>query len=124
VPAKSASGLLPGTDLRLSRLSEEEPRFVRKMDCVAVDRVDRIPSGTDWLREIKWDGYRVCVAKTANCVAIRTKMNLPPSARYKHIEKSLEASALPDCVFDGELVVRAVGQYFNCFSKADVIKLR
>jgi bifunctional non-homologous end joining protein LigD len=35
---------------------------------------------------------------------IRTKANLEPSARYKHIEEALAGSKLPDCVLDAELV--------------------
>src|SRR5438105_6145918 len=85
-------------------LRVEEPRFIRKMDCVSVDRLEQIPSGSNWLREIKWDGYRVCIIKRGESVSIRTKANLSPSARYKHIERALAQSTLPDCVLDGELV--------------------
>lgn len=95
---------LPGTDLLLKDLPEEPARFIRKMDCVAVERAAQIPSSADWFREVKWDGYRVCVIKEGKSVALRTKSNLPPSARFKHIEDALAASALPDCVLDAELV--------------------
>jgi hypothetical protein len=64
---------LPGSNIPLAALPAEEPRFVKKMDCVAVNRVEDIPSGLDWTREVKWDGYRVCVVKRAGSVAIRTK---------------------------------------------------
>jgi bifunctional non-homologous end joining protein LigD len=95
---------LPGTDILLSNLPEAEPRFIKKMDCVAVDRVDQIPASKDWLREIKWDGYRVCVIRRGTTVSLRTKSNREPSARYKHIAKSLSESELPPCVLDAELV--------------------
>jgi bifunctional non-homologous end joining protein LigD len=75
------------------------------MDCVAVNEVGLIPaSGADWLREIKWDGYRVCIVKIGHEVSFRTKSNLPPGARYQHIEESLSASKLLNCVLDAELV--------------------
>jgi hypothetical protein len=35
-------------------------------------------------------------------VSLRTKSNLEPSARYKHIEKSLSESKLPDWVMDAD----------------------
>jgi bifunctional non-homologous end joining protein LigD len=74
------------------------------MDCIAVDRVERIPATKEWFREVKWDGYRVSVIKNGRSVSIRTKSNVEPGARYKHIETSLAASAMPDCVLDAELV--------------------
>jgi bifunctional non-homologous end joining protein LigD len=107
--AKKVDITLPGTDLRLTDLPLEEPRFVKKMDCVAVQRIEQIPSGEEWIREVKWDGYRVCVVKKAGRVVIRTKSNQEPSARYKHIGESLSASRLPDCVLDAELVALGYG---------------
>jgi bifunctional non-homologous end joining protein LigD len=104
VPAKAHSTKLAGTDISLNELPEEQPRFIRKMDCVAVDRIEQIPAGKDWFREIKWDGYRVCVIHDGKAVSLRTKSNREPSARYKHIEKSLRQSSLPACVMDAELV--------------------
>jgi ATP-dependent DNA ligase len=71
---------------------------------------EQIPSGEEWIREVKWDGYRVCVVKKADRVAIRTKSNQEPSARYKHIGESLSASHLPDCVLDAELVALGYGE--------------
>ncbi|HKR27925.1 MAG TPA: hypothetical protein VJS11_10730, partial [Acidobacteriaceae bacterium] len=104
MPVKRAAATLPGTDLLLASLPQEEPRFVRKMDCVAVNRIEDIPAGGGWLREIKWDGYRVCIIKRGREVALRTKLNLAPGARYQHLEAALSASALADCVLDAELV--------------------
>jgi bifunctional non-homologous end joining protein LigD len=98
------SALLPGTDLQLKELPKAQPRFVRKMDCVSVDNVDKIPSNHEWLREVKWDGYRVCVVKRCDAVSIRTKSNLEPSARYQQIAESLANSGLPSCTLDAELV--------------------
>ena len=56
-----------------------------------MDIIEQIPAGTDWFREIKWDGYRVCVVRRGNAVSLRTKSNREPSARYKHIEQSLKS---------------------------------
>jgi ATP-dependent DNA ligase len=95
---------LPGSDIPLAELPAEEPRFVKKMDCVAVNRVEDIPAGPDWTREVKWDGYRVCVVKRAGSAAIRTKSNKEPGARYQHIVDALAGSTLPDCTLDAELV--------------------
>jgi len=104
VRVRPSRATLTGTDVALASLAREEPRFVRKMDCIAVSRVEEIPAGPEWLREIKWGGYRVCIIKKARAVAMRTKLNLPPGARYQHLEAALAGSALPDCVLDAELV--------------------
>jgi ATP-dependent DNA ligase len=101
---KMPARLLPGTTVRLTELPAEEPRFTKRMECVAVDSVEKIPKSDRWLREIKWDGYRVCVVRKNGTALIRTKANLEPSARYKHIEEALAGSKLPDCVLDAELV--------------------
>jgi ATP-dependent DNA ligase len=66
VPAKGLPTKLPGTDILLNEVPEEQPRFIRKMDCLAVDRIEQIPAGADWFREIKWDGYRVRVIHRGN----------------------------------------------------------
>jgi bifunctional non-homologous end joining protein LigD len=95
---------LPGSDIPLAEVPAEEPRFVKKMDCVAVNRLEDIPAACDWTREVKWDGYRVCVVKRAESVAIRTKSNKEPGARYQHIADALAGSSLPDCTFDAELI--------------------
>jgi hypothetical protein len=52
-------GLLPGTTT-LDQLPAEEPQFTKRMECLAVDSVKKIPASDQWIREIKWDGYRVC----------------------------------------------------------------
>jgi ATP-dependent DNA ligase len=103
-------------DISLNELPEEQPRFVRKMDCVAVERINQVPAGKDWFREIKWDGYRVCVMLREHDVSLRTKSNREPSARYKHIEKSIMQSLLPPCVMDAELIALDVKErsVFSC----------
>jgi bifunctional non-homologous end joining protein LigD len=103
-PHRAITKLLPGTDTALAELPEEEPRFTKRMECVAVDSVRKIPSSDRWFREIKWDGYRVCVVRKGKKASVCTKANLPPSARYQHIEAALARSELPDCVLDAELV--------------------
>src|SRR5947209_19937425 len=81
MPASSARTFLPGTRIRLSELPQAEPRFIKKMDCLAVDDVGQIPSTSEWYREVKWDGYRVCVVKNGTRVSLRTKSNQPPGGR-------------------------------------------
>lgn len=102
--ARLSRATLPGTDRRLVELPAAQPRFIRKMDCIAVSEIGKIPSGPEWFREIKWDGYRTCVIKRGDQVALRTKSNQEPGARYKHIAESLSRSKLDSCVRDAELV--------------------
>jgi bifunctional non-homologous end joining protein LigD len=44
------------------------------------------------------------VVRKNGTAVIRTKANLEPSARYKHIQEALSGSDLPNCVLDAELV--------------------
>jgi ATP-dependent DNA ligase len=102
--ARRSRATLPGTDLGLDELPAAQPRFVKKMDCISVSEIGKIPSGPEWFREIKWDGYRICVIKRGDQVALRTKSNQEPGARCAHIAESLSRSKLVSCVLDAELV--------------------
>jgi hypothetical protein len=50
VAAQREEGL-PGSDIPLAELPAEEPRFVKKMDCIAVNRAEDIPPGPTGLEK-------------------------------------------------------------------------
>ena len=75
------------------------PDFVAPQLCVSVDRP---PSGEGWCHEIKFDGYRVQLRVEDGDAALKTRKGLDWTDKFPAIAK--QASALPDCLIDGEIV--------------------
>jgi DNA ligase D-like protein (predicted ligase) len=75
-------------------------RFIEPMLLL---RTERLPVGSDWLYEIKLDGYRALAIKNDGAVALRCRNDNDFSRRYPTIVKAL--AALPnETVIDGEIV--------------------
>ena len=66
-------------------------------------RTDRLPEGTDWLYEVKLDGYRAIAFKTDRKIHLRSRNDNDFALRYPSIAAALHA--LPnETVVDGEIV--------------------
>jgi bifunctional non-homologous end joining protein LigD len=79
--------------------SSELPEFIAPQLCQAVARP---PSGSGWLHEIKFDGYRVQLRVQGGQPTLRTRKGLDWTSKFWAIAD--EAKSLPDAVFDGEIV--------------------
>ena len=65
--------------------------------------VDAVPSGSDWLHEYKYDGYRLLVATAGGAATAWTRNGNDWSDRFRPIVRA--ASKLPaGCLIDGEAV--------------------
>jgi bifunctional non-homologous end joining protein LigD len=64
--------------------------------------VDRPPDQAGWAHEVKFDGYRAQLRVEKHKAVIRTRKGLDWTDRFAAIAK--EASALRDCIIDGEIV--------------------
>jgi bifunctional non-homologous end joining protein LigD len=66
-------------------------------------RVDALPEGDGWLREIKFDGYRAIAFKADGILRLRSRNNKDFSEKYRWVMEGL--AKLPNnTVIDGELV--------------------
>lgn len=74
------------------------PVFIAPQLC---EKVARPPAGDDWQHEIKFDGYRIQVRVAGGSVTLKTRKGLDWTAKYPGIADA--ASALPDCIIDGEI---------------------
>ncbi|MFB2567438.1 DNA ligase D [Rhizobium sp. IMFF44] len=100
----SKHGLAAGERKKRSRkdvatsTAADLPDFVDPQLCKTVARP---PAGNGWLHEIKFDGYRIQMRIADGAVKLKTRKGLDWTAKYPEIAKS--ASALPDCIIDGEI---------------------
>ena len=66
-------------------------------------RSDALPDGPEWLRELKFDGYRAVPIKSDGRIHLRSRNDNEFSSRYPAFASAL--SALPDeTVIDGEIL--------------------
>jgi bifunctional non-homologous end joining protein LigD len=75
------------------------PDFIAPQLCVSVEKP---PSGSGWVHEIKLDGYRVQMRVENKKVTLKTRKGLDWTTKFGAIAKA--ATSLPDAIIDGEIV--------------------
>jgi bifunctional non-homologous end joining protein LigD len=78
------------------------PRFIEP--CLAT-LVDRIPEGSDWVHEIKYDGYRLQARIDGDDVQLLTRNGLDWTHRFSSLRDAFRALKLRSALIDGEAVV-------------------
>src|SRR5438045_7622056 len=79
------------------------PASARFIEPMLLLRTDSLPSGEQWLYELKLDGYRAIAFKRSGDVSLRSRNDNDFSGRYPAVAKALQK--LPaDTVVDGEIV--------------------
>src|SRR6185436_13952221 len=63
------------------------------------------PAGTDWLHEIKHDGYRLIAWRDGDAVRLYSRHSTDLTERYPAVVATLLALRMSSCLIDGELVV-------------------
>jgi bifunctional non-homologous end joining protein LigD len=69
--------------------------------------IDKVPSGTRWIHEIKFDGYRVQVHLANETVKVFTRRGHDWTNRFKKIAHDAWHIAAGSAIIDGEVVVPA-----------------
>jgi bifunctional non-homologous end joining protein LigD len=65
---------------------------------------DELPQGTDWLYEVKWDGFRTLARVLSNEATLLSRNDKSFNERFAAVAKALpHALRTPDCVLDGEV---------------------
>ncbi len=67
--------------------------------------VDEAPAGSDWLHEIKFDGYRALASVGGGNVVIRTRNGLDWSDKFSPLIEPLAALDCDSALLDGEIAV-------------------
>ena len=67
---------------------------------------DKPPKGTNWLHEIKYDGYRMQARLDGGKVKLLTRKGLDWTKRFASIARALQALPLSSGLLDGEIIVQ------------------
>lgn len=78
------------------------PDFVRPALC---ETRAAPPDGSDWLHEIKYDGYRIQAAVSGGAVRLHSREGLDWTNRFPTLRTALAALDLDGALIDGEAVV-------------------
>jgi ATP-dependent DNA ligase len=68
---------------------------------------DKLPSGSQWRYEPKWDGFRCLAFRDGRRVELRSKSGQPLSRYFPEIDSALLSLGARRFVLDGELVIPA-----------------
>src|SRR5689334_7414296 len=86
-----------------TRRRADRPASARFIEPMLLLRTDSLPSGAQWLYELKLDGYRAIGFKRNGDVSLRSRNDNDFNGRYPAVVKALRK--LPDnTVVDGEIV--------------------
>jgi bifunctional non-homologous end joining protein LigD len=66
--------------------------------------VDHVPSGTSWLHEVKYDGYRALIAVTGGKAKIFTRSGLDWTDKFPGIAEAAAKLPVDSALIDGEVV--------------------
>ena len=65
---------------------------------------DEVPRGSDWLFEIKWDGYRALATLAGGEATLKSRRGNDLTGRFPGVARALSGAVrTPDCVLDGEV---------------------
>lgn len=82
-------------------LPRSSMQFVTPM---AAQNVKALPTGKDWLYELKIDGYRALLMKEGTRIEIRSRRDNVLTRSYPSIVKAAERLAVDKVMLDGEIV--------------------
>src|SRR3954470_19470088 len=70
----------------------------------------RIPTGPDWIHELKWDGYRIVARKQGSLVRLWSRNGRNWADAFPAIVDAIKALPTENVIIDGEAVcLRADG---------------
>jgi len=74
------------------------PNYIEPQLCTLLDTA---PDGSQWVHEVKLDGYRIQARISGVCTVLRSRKGLDWTDRFPEIANA--CNDLPDCIIDGEI---------------------
>jgi ATP-dependent DNA ligase len=72
-------------------------------------RVDRLPSGPEWIYEPKWDGFRALIFRAGKELLVRSRDEKPLNRYFPELIPPLLEQLPQKCVLDAEIVISIGG---------------
>jgi bifunctional non-homologous end joining protein LigD len=82
--------------------------MLKAFDFCIPTRATKVPTGEDWLHEVKYDGYRLRVERDGDRVRLITRNGYDWTRRYPWIVAAARKNRIEQFVVDGEAVVLGV----------------
>jgi ATP-dependent DNA ligase len=83
------------------RLSADRARFIEP--CLP-SPADKLPSGSNWIHEIKHDGFRLMVRRDPVGIRLITREGNDWTTRYPLVVEAVNHLKVRSCLIDGEVV--------------------
>ncbi len=100
-PGKAGSGKTGATPKKASPRKSDPPAFRSPQKASLVDSV---PSGSAWIHEIKFDGYRCLLALGGGKARIHTRSGLDWTDKFPEITEAAASIEVGSALLDGEIV--------------------
>jgi ATP-dependent DNA ligase len=68
-------------------------------------RVSELPSGSEWIYEPKWDGFRALIFRDGDEIYIQSRDEKPLNRYFPEVVETVRAQLPGRCVLDGEIVI-------------------
>ena len=98
---------------------EKLPKFIEPMLSTAVEKA---PSSTDWVHEIKYDGYRVQVRIENGAVKLLTRKGLDWTERFTGVADAVAQLPVKSALIDAEVVVQTEAGVASFTALVDALK--
>jgi bifunctional non-homologous end joining protein LigD len=104
VPAKLDGNPKNWLILKKREEGKAEPRKRRQYRPMLATLAKDVPTGPQWLFEVKWDGYRAIADVYGGDATLTSRNGNDLTERFRSVATALErALKTPDCVLDGEV---------------------
>jgi bifunctional non-homologous end joining protein LigD len=104
VPAKLSGDPKNWLLLRKRDESARPARAAASYEPMLATQAEEVPTGSGWLYEVKWDGYRAITRVAGGEATLTSRRGNDLTARFASVRRGVEAAVrTPDCVLDGEV---------------------
>jgi bifunctional non-homologous end joining protein LigD len=100
----SPKALEEGSPKRAARKPATKGKLPAFRDFQLATLVDSVPTGSRWLHEVKYDGYRVLIAIAGSKVKIYSRSGLDWTEKFPGIAEAAATLNLGSALIDGEVV--------------------